>query len=78
MLATWLVALAFCPASLADVALASEPDVVALGAVVLLSELEVDGELDMLPLLLLSLGMLLEEAPALESLGWSLVELAWA
>ena len=76
------VALAFCPMSEADVALASVPDVVALGAVVLGSELELDV-LDELPalvpdgmLLLLSLGwLLLEAAPALLSLGWLLVEL---
>lgn len=69
-----VVALAFCPALLAAVALVSVPLVVALGAVVLVSlplvvalgdELEVDGELDVVdevspavPDGMLSLGLL--------------------
>jgi hypothetical protein len=56
VMALEVVALAFCPASVAEVALVSVPLVVALGAVVLVSvplvvalgaELEVEGELDM-------------------------------
>jgi hypothetical protein len=89
MLATCEVALALCPMSLAEAALASVPEVVALG--VLMSELEVDGELDvvdelsllvpdgmlLLLLLLLSLGCsLLDAAPELVSLGWLLVDCA--